>query len=86
MIPPKPGAEGFVSFVERIKEKFGLQGGFKVKMKDEEDLITMGDWEDWDMALGAVRRELGGNGNGNGNKGGEEGMGRLEVWVLEVGV
>ena len=64
----------FTEFVSRVREKFGLKGDFKCKVKDEGDLITMGDVDDWDMAVGAVRNEAKGEGVE---------MGKMEVWVVE---
>lgn len=67
----------FESFVDRVREKFGLRARFKLKVRDEGDLITMGDADDWAMAVEAVRREL------EGSEGGGE-MGKMEVWIQEV--
>lgn len=67
----------FRDFVERVREKFGLKAGFKCKVRDEGDLITMGDKDDWEMAIGAVRKEAMGR-----DEGAE--MGKMEVWVVEV--
>ena len=44
----------FPDLVDRVREKFGLRRRFKIKMKDEdmpEDMITMGDQDDLEMAL-----------------------------------
>ncbi|MCJ1449931.1 hypothetical protein MMC28_000259 [Mycoblastus sanguinarius] len=65
----------FERFVEKVREKFGMKGTFKLKVKDEGDLITMGDRDDWDMAIGAVRKEARIEGAD---------MGKMEVWVQEV--
>ncbi|KAK3171886.1 hypothetical protein OEA41_003970 [Lepraria neglecta] len=65
----------FEEFVERVREKYSLKGGFKIKTRDEGDLITMGDRDDWEMAVGAVRKEAKGEGVE---------MGKMEVWVVEV--
>lgn len=67
----------FGIFVERVREKFALKGGFKCKIRDEGDLITMGDGDDWEMAVGAVRKEALGEGEG-------AEMGKMEVWIVEV--
>lgn len=48
----------FESFVDRVREKFGLRTRFKLKVRDEGDLITMGDADDWGMAVDGVRKEL----------------------------
>ena len=63
----------FEEFMDRVKEKLGLKGGFKVRVRDEGDLITMGDRDDWDMAVQAVRREAR-------KEGGD--MGKMEVSLL----
>lgn len=60
----------FEDFVDRVREKFGIRTRFKLKVRDEGDLITMGDRDDWDMAVQSVRKEAG--------KEGEE-MGKMEV-------
>ena len=60
----------FEEFMDRVKEKLGLKGAFKVRVRDEGDLITMGDRDDWDMAVQAVRREAR-------KEGGD--MGKMEV-------
>ena len=59
--------------VVQIKQKFGLQNSFKLKMKDEEgDLITMADGDDLDMAMtickAAALQE-------------KNDMGKMELWV-----
>ena len=66
----------FPDFVERVREKFGLSrdGGWKVKVRDEGDLITVGDRDDWEMAVGSVKREARGEGVE---------MGKMECWVVE---
>ncbi|MCJ1464176.1 hypothetical protein MMC07_002789 [Pseudocyphellaria aurata] len=65
----------FEDFVDRVREKFGIRTRFKLKVRDEGDLITMGDRDDWDMAVQSVRKEAG--------KEGEE-MGKMEIWIQEV--
>lgn len=67
----------FESFVDRVREKFGLRTRFKLKVRDEGDLITMGDSDDWIMTMEAARREL------EKSEGGGE-MGKMEVWIQEV--
>ncbi|KAL8742457.1 MAG: hypothetical protein Q9190_005066, partial [Brigantiaea leucoxantha] len=47
----------FENFVDRVREKFGLRTRFKLKVRDEGDLITMGDVDDWAMAVEGVRKE-----------------------------
>ena len=44
-------------FQDRAREKLGLKGRFRVKMKDEGDLITVGDADDWDMAVQTSKRQ-----------------------------
>ena len=41
----------FAEFVDRIREKFAIKGRFKCKMRDDGDMITMGDQDDLDMAF-----------------------------------
>lgn len=65
----------FASFVDRVREKLHLKGGFKCKIQDEGDLITMGDGDDWDMAMSSVRKEARAEGVE---------MGKMEVWVVDV--
>ncbi len=65
----------FASFVDRVREKFGIRTRFKLKVRDEGDLITMGDADDWAMAVEGVRRELEAS-----EAGGE--MGKMEVCLL----
>ncbi|KAI4125705.1 MAG: hypothetical protein LQ338_004133 [Usnochroma carphineum] len=67
----------FESFVDRVREKFGLRTRFKLKVRDEGDLITMGDADDWGMAVDGVRKEL------EATEGAGE-MGKIEVWIQEV--
>ena len=47
----------FDGFRERVREKLGVPGRFKITMMDEGDMITVGDHEDWDMALATARKE-----------------------------
>lgn len=65
----------FSQFVDRVREKLGLKNGFKLRVRDEGDLITMGDGDDWNMAVTAVKKEARGEGVE---------MGKMEVWVVEV--
>jgi hypothetical protein len=41
----------FKDFVDQIRIKFGIRQNFKVKIKDEGDMITMADQDDLDMAI-----------------------------------
>lgn len=85
MLPP----EGpFEAFVEKVSRKFTLKGSVKIKTKDEGDLITMGDQDDWDLAVGAAKREMlaelkreeatGRGGESN------AGLAKMEVWVHDT--
>ena len=47
----------YEEFLDRVRDKLSLQPRFKVKIKDEGDLITMGDRDDWELAIQTVRRE-----------------------------
>jgi tetratricopeptide (TPR) repeat protein len=51
----------FRDFVDQIRKKFGLRQSFKIKIKDDTDMITMADQDDLDMAIeiakSAARRE-----------------------------
>lgn len=47
----------FKDFVDRVREKFGLRVRFKLKVRDEGDLITMADGDDWEMAVQNVKKE-----------------------------
>jgi len=65
----------FQDFINQIRSKFGLRQSFKVKIKDESDMITMADQDDLDMAIDVAkthaRRE-------------KSDMGKMEVWVQVV--
>jgi len=65
----------YEEFVARVRDKLGLKGGCKIRIRDEGDLITMGDRDDWEMAVMGARREA--------REKGEE-MGKLEVWVQDL--
>ena len=47
----------YEEFLDRIRDKFQMEKRFKIKIKDEGDLITVGDRDDWDMAVQTVRRD-----------------------------
>lgn len=52
----------FPDLVDRIREKFGLRKGFKIKVRDEDvpeggDMITMGDQDDLDMVIMGVKAQ-----------------------------
>ena len=57
-------------FLERAREKLRLSNKFKVRMRDEGDLITVGDGDDWDLAVQTAKREA--------RRSGDD-MARLEV-------
>ena len=72
----------YEEFLDRVRDKFQMENRFKIKIKDEGDLITMGDRDDWDMAVQGVRRAA--------RKESAE-MGKMEVrlylsywWLLRV--
>ena len=50
----------YKEFTERVKDKFGLGRRFKIKVKDDDmpdgDMITMGDQDDWEMAMQTVKQ------------------------------
>lgn len=41
----------FRDFVDQIRKKFGIRQSFKIKIKDDSDMITMADQDDLDMAI-----------------------------------
>jgi hypothetical protein len=41
----------FRDFIDQIRLKFGMRQSFKVKIKDDGDMITMADQDDLDMAI-----------------------------------
>lgn len=41
----------FQDFINQIRSKFGLRQSFKVKIKDDTDMITMADQDDLEMAI-----------------------------------
>jgi len=60
----------FRDFVDQIRIKFGLRTNFKVKIRDEEDMITMSDQDDLEMAVQASKAAA---------KRSREEMGKMEV-------
>lgn len=66
----------YTEFVQRLREKFGFQGGVRCKIRDEDGdgMISVSDQEDLDMAISAskkaARRE-------------RSEFGKLEIWVQE---
>ncbi len=68
-----PARIAFGEFVGRVRDKLGAPPALRIKVlvKDEEgDMITLGDPDDWEMALATARREA--------RRAAEE-MGRMEV-------
>ncbi|KAI9893696.1 MAG: hypothetical protein M1814_005912 [Vezdaea aestivalis] len=65
----------FDDFKEGLREKLKLQSRFKIKIKDDGDLITMGDQDDLDMAISTSKSEA---------RRKMLDMGRMEVWVSLV--
>lgn len=47
----------YEEFLDRVRDKLSLKDRFKVKIKDEGDLITMGDRDDWELAIQTARRQ-----------------------------
>jgi hypothetical protein len=45
----------FAEFEGKIREKFGFQGGLKMRVQDDGDMITMVDQEDLDLLLASAR-------------------------------
>ncbi|KXT09256.1 hypothetical protein AC579_2135 [Pseudocercospora musae] len=59
-----------------IRTKFGLKGGFKLKIRDEDgDLVTMADQDDLDMAVGMCKAAAAKD---------RADMGKMEIWVQEI--
>ncbi|KAK7751311.1 hypothetical protein SLS62_006717 [Diatrype stigma] len=68
----------FPDFVERIRDKFGIQRRFKIKIRDEdapEDMITMGDQDDLEMAMSSVKQAA---------RKARQDIGKMEIWVQEL--
>jgi hypothetical protein len=47
----------FADFIAQIRQKFGMRQNFKVKIKDEGDMITMADQDDLEMAISQARTD-----------------------------
>jgi hypothetical protein len=45
----------FRDFIDQIRAKFGIRQSFKVKIRDEADMITMADQDDLDMAIDSAK-------------------------------
>ncbi|KAF2431167.1 hypothetical protein EJ08DRAFT_189696 [Tothia fuscella] len=65
----------FPDFIDQIRAKFGIRQSFKVKIQDEQDMITMADQDDLEMAIETAR------GNAKREK---SDMGKMEVWIQAV--
>lgn len=63
---------GYGEFEGRIREKFGFKGFLRIRMRDDNDMITMGDQEDLDMLLNAAKDEA---------RRENQDMGKLEVTI-----
>lgn len=47
----------FAEFIDTIREKFAIRARFKCKIRDDGDMITMGDQDDLDMAVLTCKQE-----------------------------
>lgn len=66
----------YMELAEQIRIKFGLPGGFKLKIKDDEgDMVTMADQDDLDMAIGMSKAAAAKD---------KQEMGKMEMWVQEI--
>ncbi|KAF3770286.1 NADPH oxidase regulator NoxR [Cryphonectria parasitica EP155] len=68
----------FPDLVDRIRDKFGIRRRFKIKVRDEDspqDMITMGDQDDLDMAMMTVKSQA---------RKQKLDVGKLEVWLEEL--
>ena len=66
----------FLELEEQIRVKFGVRGGMKLKIRDEEgDLVVVGDQEDLDMAVSTAKA---------GAAKERADMGKMEIWVVET--
>lgn len=66
---------GFDAFVGQIRDKFALRQNFKIKIKDDQDMITMSDQDDLDMAIMTCKQQA---------KREKAEMGKMEVSVFPV--
>ena len=62
----------FGDLESKIREKFAIKDQLKIRMKDEDDLITVADQDDLEMLLDAVRTQA---------KKERNEMGKMEVWI-----
>ena len=65
----------YVEFKAKLADKLNIRTKFKIRTKDEGDLITMGDQDDLDMAVTASKSEA---------RKKMWDMGRMEVWIQSV--
>ncbi|QDS75718.1 hypothetical protein FKW77_008096 [Venturia effusa] len=65
----------FQDFANQIRAKFGIRQAFKIKIKDENDMITMADQEDLEMAIETAK---------SGARREKSDMGKMEVWIQAV--
>ncbi|ORY69565.1 tetratricopeptide [Pseudomassariella vexata] len=69
----------FADLVDRVREKFGLRGRFKIKVRDEDagssDMITMGDQDDLDMVMMTVKSMA---------RKQRQDIGKMEIWIQEI--
>ncbi|KAF2738191.1 hypothetical protein EJ04DRAFT_509855 [Polyplosphaeria fusca] len=66
---------GMRDFVQQIRDKFGLRQNFKVEIRDDDDMITMADQDDLDMAMQSAK-SMARKENSD--------MAKMEVWIKEV--
>ncbi|KAF2115885.1 hypothetical protein BDV96DRAFT_612483 [Lophiotrema nucula] len=62
-------------FVQSIRDKFGIRQNFKVEIRDDDDMITMADQDDLDMAI-QTAKSMARKENAD--------MAKMEVWIKEV--
>ncbi|KAK7554624.1 NADPH oxidase-like protein regulator NoxR [Phyllosticta citricarpa] len=65
----------FDTFSAQIRDKFALRQNFKIKIRDDNDMITMSDQEDLQMAISNCSAEA---------KRERKEMGKMEVWVQQI--
>lgn len=65
----------YSEFRSRVAEKLELRKSFKIRTKDEDDMITMGDQDDLDEAVSMCKKEA---------RKRSLDVGRMEVWVTEA--
>lgn len=66
----------YAELAEQIRQKFALQKGFKLRIKDEDgDLVTLGDQDDLEMAVSACKAVAAKE---------KADMGKMELWLQET--